>query len=110
MATKIVSLGGSMINPGQINIPFLSQFREVILSLPDKFVIVTGGGKVCREYIEASKKLSASRNRDHDWIGIRSTELNGELVRSMFSSVTTDTIHPDYNKKVSFKKVLVGCG
>jgi uridylate kinase len=110
METVVLSLGGSIIHTGSINMPFLKACRELILSQNKKFIIVTGGGVVCREYINAAKQLSSCRDRDCDWVGIRATALNAELVRSMFSNITTDTIQPDYNKNVSFKKVLVGCG
>lgn len=110
METIVLSLGGSIIFPDDIDMDFLTRFKEMILKEKKKFIIITGGGKICRRYIEAAKKLSKCRQSDLDWIGIRSTETNAELVRSMFSDVTTDTIQPDYNTKVEFKKVLVGCG
>jgi len=110
METVVLSLGGSIIYPGEIDVDFLSRFKELILAQKKKFIIITGGGVICRKYMEAAKKLSPVKQRDLDWIGIRSTELNAELVRSMFGELTTDTIQPDYNKKVEFKKVLLGCG
>jgi uridylate kinase len=110
METVVLSLGGSLIHTGEINLPFLKGFKDLILKQEKKFIIITGGGKVCRQYIEASKLLSDAPNRAHDWIGIRSTALNAELVRSMFYDLTLDTIQPDYTKKVRFKKILVGCG
>jgi len=110
MKTIVISLGGSIINPGKINISFLKKFRKLILSQKNKFIIICGGGFICREYINASKYITKARPRDHDWIGIRTTEVNAELVRSMFYKVSTDTIQPDYTKKVRFKKVLVGAG
>ena len=110
METIVLSLGGSLVHTGEINLPFLKAFKQLILDQDKKFIIITGGGKVCRQYIAAAKVLSDPPNRALDWIGVRSTELNAELVRSMFCDITTDTIQPDYTKKMRFKKVLVGCG
>ncbi|MFH1316155.1 MAG: UMP kinase [Candidatus Woesearchaeota archaeon] len=112
MKTIVLSLGGSVVHPGKINLNFLKDFKKLVMRSKSKFIIIVGGGVICRDYINAAKKLSKCRDRDCDWIGIRSTELNAELVRSMFSDVTTDTIQPDYTikRKIPFKKVLVGCG
>ena len=53
--TVIIALGGSIIcpQPGKINIKFLKKFKKLILKYLKRgfrFIIVTGGGKVCRVY------------------------------------------------------------
>jgi uridylate kinase len=52
---KVLSLGGSLIIPNDINLKFLRNFREVIRKNTKKFkfVIVCGGGSVARKYINA---------------------------------------------------------
>ena len=57
MKTIVISVGGSMINPGKVNILFLKKIKEIILnfSKKNKIVICTGGGAIAREYINALK-------------------------------------------------------
>lgn len=88
MQTFIISLGGSLINPGKPDIAFLKKFAKVILHHKDKrFVIICGGGTTAREYQQAAKKLGPIAQKDLDWIGIAATKLNAELVRSFFAPI-----------------------
>ena len=70
--TIIISLGGSLIVPEEIDIEFLKSFKSLILeqvAKGKKFVIITGGGKINRKYNEAAKTLSNASTEDLDWIG-----------------------------------------
>lgn len=83
----VISLGGSIIVPGKIQVAFLKQFKEFILKFLKKdylFIIVAGGGKVCREYQTAAAKISQLSNEDKDWLGIHATRLNAHLLRTIF--------------------------
>jgi uridylate kinase len=80
--TIIISLGGSLIVPDQIDVDFLKSFKELIISKlkqDKKFVIITGGGKICRRYQDAAKELADPTNLELDTIGIRALNLNAEL-------------------------------
>ena len=80
----VLSLGGSLMVPDQIDIAFLRQFRTLLrgeIRRGYRFMIFTGGGKVCRTYQDAARKLGRPTAEDLDWIGIRTTHLNGELLR-----------------------------
>lgn len=106
----IISLGGSLIIPDGIDIKFLNDFRELILAqVKDgkKFVIVTGGGKVCRRYQNAAKEISNPSNEDLDWIGIASLKLNAELLRVIFGKYAHDKVIPNLSKSFSFEKPIV---
>ncbi|MFA6585841.1 MAG: UMP kinase [Candidatus Paceibacterota bacterium] len=84
METIIISLGGSLIVPEDIDVDFLKDFKDLILSYVDRgkrFVIITGGGKTCRRYQNAVKKVSDLSNDDLDWLGIYSTRLNADFMR-----------------------------
>ena len=50
-----MSLGGSIIIPDKVNLKILREFRRIILKNTNKyrFVIVCGGGKTARNYINA---------------------------------------------------------
>ena len=64
--TIIISLGGSLIIPDDIDVDFLKDFKKLILSQVEKgkkFVIITGGGKICRNYNRRRKNVADSS----DW-------------------------------------------
>ena len=88
--TIIISLGGSLIIPENIDVDFLKEFKALILShvaQGKKFVIITGGGKICRKYQEVAKELAGPSDEDLDWIGIASLKLNAELLRVIFGEL-----------------------
>lgn len=88
METIVISLGGSLIVPEEIDTVFLKDFKNLILKnveLGKKFVIITGGGKTCRKYQAAAKMISNPSNTELDMLGIRALNLNAELVRILFA-------------------------
>lgn len=108
--TIIISLGGSLIIPGEIDSQFLKDFKELILSQVaqgKKFVIITGGGKICRKYQEVAKNLSTPSDDDLDWIGIASLRLNAELLRVVFGEYAHETVINDLSQPLSFNKPIV---
>lgn len=83
----IISLGGSLVIPDEIDIKFLRAFKILIERETEKgksFIIISGGGRVCRRYQDAAKAVSRPSNEDLDWIGIESTRINAELLRTIF--------------------------
>jgi len=83
----VISVGGSLVIPGEIDIDFLKKFRNIILNeikKGQKFILVVGGGKIARVYQQAAKKVIPVNNQDLDWIGIHSTRLNAQLLRIIF--------------------------
>lgn len=83
-STITISLGGSIINPGEIDNQFLSDFSKMIIKLlPEfKFVIVCGGGKVARQYIKGLPDGLTEGERDY--MGIAATWLNAQLLTYYF--------------------------
>jgi uridylate kinase len=110
----IISLGGSIIVPGEIDVPFLQQFKTVIeaeLKKGKKFLIVTGGGKTARRYIEAASKLGDLDPEDLDWLGVHSTRLNGHLLRTIFRKHAHAKILTNANEQETWKEsILIGAG
>ncbi len=110
----ILSLGGSLINPGEVDAAFLKSFRELVLAEIKKgrsFVIIAGGGAVCRHYQGALRKITNTLSRNLDWLGIYSTRFNAQLIRLMFVPLAHKNVVEDPNKKVNFKeKILVAGG
>ncbi len=96
----VISLGGSLIVPENINNLFLKDFINLIKEYTAKnfkFIIITGGGHTARNYINSAKELCTPTNTDLDWIGIASTRLNSELLRVIFGDLAYDSIilNPD---------------
>ena len=111
----IISLGGSLINPGQIDEAFLKEFQKLIYAKIKKgarFALITGGGRPARDYIKALKAINPKTQADNlDWMGIYTTRLNAQLVRLIFGQLAHPLIVEDPNKKVNFtEKVLVAGG
>jgi len=111
--TIIISLGGSLIVPDQIDTEFLKGFKELILSQVaqgKKFFIITGGGKVCRRYQDAAKELANPTNTDLDWIGVASLNLNAELIRVIFKGYSAEKNAYDPSANLSFDMPIIVCG
>ncbi|MBI5391930.1 UMP kinase [Candidatus Woesearchaeota archaeon] len=85
MGIIVFSVGGSLIVPDTINPSFLSSFQKLIVQLKKKhsIVLVTGGGKIARDYITAIRKFTPDE-RFSSLVGIASTKLNASLVAGLF--------------------------
>jgi uridylate kinase len=106
----IISLGGSMIVPDEIDVLFLKDFRDLILEQVKqgkKFIIVTGGGKTCRKYQNAVREVSEVSNEELDWIGIASLKLNAELIRVIFGENAHGKVMDNLSEKFSFDKPII---
>ncbi len=99
--TIVMSVGGSLIVPDQIDIDFLSSLRDLIYSETTSnvrnFIIIAGGGKTARRYQDAAAKVSSLTPEDLDWIGLHATRLNGHLLRTIFRDIAYNVMitNPD---------------
>lgn len=112
METIVISLGGSLIMPEEIDVGFLREFKKLIesqIAQGKKFIIITGGGKICRKYQEVAKEISKPSNEDLDWIGIASLKLNAELLRVIFGADAYEKVVSDPHQKLSFERPIVVC-
>jgi uridylate kinase len=112
--TIIISLGGSIVAPDEIDIKFLKDFKKLILKqakLGKKFVIIVGGGKICRNYQNAAQKVCKLSTKQLDWIGIHATHLNASLVREIFGDKAEVKIIKDLENLPKLKKqIIIGAG
>jgi uridylate kinase len=87
MKTIIISLGGSLVAPEKnfLATRYLLDFKKLIIKFSNKirFIIIVGGGQVCRFYQDKARSQKIGKN-DLDWIGIFAARLNATFVRSFF--------------------------
>jgi uridylate kinase len=112
--TIIISVGGSMIVPNDIDTVFLSQFKSLILDYVSRgfrFVLIAGGGKTARKYQNAANEITPLTKDDMDWLGIHSTRLNAHLLRSVFVHEAHPRIITSPHDDIDWKEsVLIGAG
>lgn len=97
---KIISLGGSTLFNGDFafNDVFILKFKSVLRSLKGmKFIIVVGGGKTSRFYVDELKKLDRKYDlslteKDYDFIGIAATHINALFLSKVFDGLVFDTV------------------
>ncbi len=110
----IISVGGSLIIPNEVDTGFLSEFRQLILSHVKKgkrFILIAGGGSVNTRYNAAARAITAVSDEDLDWLGISFTRANAELLRVLFSDKAYPCIIIDPTKRVRFReKVMAAAG
>ncbi len=108
--TIIISLGGSLIIPEDIDMEFLKEFKELILfhtKQGKRFLIITGGGGINRKYNNVARSISNPSNDDLDWIGIAALKLNAELVRVIFGDYSHPEVISDLSKEFSSDKPII---
>jgi len=115
--TIVMSVGGSLIVPGSIDIIFLKQLKDFVdfetTEKGRRFIIIAGGGRTARNYQDAAAAVSSLTADDLDWMGIHATRLNGHLLRTVFR----DSAHPvmitnpdDILDVHSREKVIIAAG
>ncbi len=110
----IISVGGSLIVPDEIDIVFLKSFKKIIqnqIKKGKRFIIVCGGGKLARDYQKAAGSLSDIKKEELDWMGIQATVINAHLLKIIFGKQAYPEIIRDPIQKIKFKeKILLAAG
>lgn len=101
---SIIALGGSIVVPnGGINTEYLTKFREFVLNFLQegkRFIIIMGGGAICREYQKAAGSIVELSDEDKDWLGIHVTRLNAHLLRAIFFDVAHPVVIDNPTKEI----------
>jgi|WetSurMetagenome_2_1015567.scaffolds.fasta_scaffold60495_3 uridylate kinase len=109
----VLSLGGSLIIPEEINLPYLKQFKKAILKNINrhKFVIVCGGGSVARKYISALSEVGTNEKLQN-FSGISATRMNARFMNYFFNINPEEGIPHTLEllKKYILKQDIVFCG
>lgn len=119
----VISLGGSIVAPEEIDFEFLQDFSAMIMQWLDKnkkarLIFVVGGGAPARKYQQAykhilkeNKKLGAYDSKEADKIGIAATHLNAQLLKALFTSQCTEPVVYDPTAEFTFNgRILIGAG
>jgi uridylate kinase len=93
MERVVVSLGGSVLVPGDQDAIFLRQLAALVRSLSSEYslVLVCGGGRIARYYISQSRELGANRDQ-LDELGIEVTRLNAGMLQLAIGSKAVETM------------------
>lgn len=94
--TIVISLGGSLLVPeGGPDVEFIKTVDKFIREYVERgrtFVLVIGGGRTARQYIDAASSVHDIEDEDLDWLGIHSTRLNGHLLRTVFRDIASPVV------------------
>ena len=111
----IIKLGGSLVVPEEHSFDkvYLENFRDCLKEHIDegqRFVIVIGGGKICRWYQNEARRLSIDNNADLNWIGAYVTRVNAEIVNAFFKPLSHDGIYYKFDEEIEFAKPILTVG
>jgi uridylate kinase len=98
----VVSVGGSVLIPGKDDATYIRQLADMLIDVSKKvsLVIICGGGKISRYYVETGRQLGGSV--DHlDMMGIGATRLNAELLRIALGGLSYNGVPRTVNDAVS---------
>ncbi len=112
--TIIIAMGGSLLVPESIDIPFIKSLKEMVEHFTDdgyQIALVVGGGKTARIYQGALKDLNVNDSESLDWVGIKSIHLNCELLFRAFSDLDIHDeviLRPQDLDRVKESLIIVG--
>ena len=117
MQLTVLSVGGSIIAPNDVDTKFLASFREAIIDYLEKnkdakLIFVCGGGAPARIWQNAFKSVRGNVDSDiQDWIGVKATHLNGMLLKAIFSDYCSDDLVVNPTLDIPFNgRILVAGG
>lgn len=110
----VISLGGSLLVPEQVDIQFLKGFCALIrkkVSEGFSFAVITGGGKTARAYQAAARTIADPSRNDLDWLGIHATRINAHLLRTALADIAHAHVIKNPNGDIDTEKpVIVAAG
>ena len=111
----VISLGGSIIVPDKINFKILQDFKKVLLknSRKYKFIVVCGGGKTARNYIQGLEQEELTKKQYlQSLIGIATTRLNARFMTYFFDKEAYEGVPNNMKEIKALLRVndIVFCG
>ncbi|MHA1797744.1 MAG: UMP kinase [Candidatus Helarchaeota archaeon] len=86
-----LKIGGSLLfnKNNELNVVFLQSFLKImkkIQQLQHEIIVIVGGGKIARKYIDISREFNA-KEESCDEVGIYASRLNAKLIASLDSDL-----------------------
>lgn len=109
----VISVGGSLIVPDNINREFVKRFKEVVGRQVDagkRFIIIAGGGHTARNYQAIAREFKELSSEDIDWIGINATRLNANFLRIILDELAGSEIVIDPTQNIENDKPVIIAG
>ncbi len=111
----VISLGGSLIIPNEVNVRLLEEFRKILLKNAKKcrFVVVCGGGQTARNYIKGLENQEIKKKELlQSFLGISSTRLNARFMTYFFGKDANKGMPHDMEDVEHYlrKNKIVFCG
>lgn len=117
MTTKVLSVGGSIIAPKDVDVNFLKTFMSmikdyVLQNSSARVILVAGGGHIARLYQDAYKNCTdAFDSSSADWLGVMATRLNAQLLKEVAGDLCLEPVVTDPTCDIAFTgKILVAAG
>jgi uridylate kinase len=114
---NVISLGGSIVAPDEVDTEFLTNFVQLIQDelLQDeqrRFIFVVGGGGPARKWQQAYRHIQKDASDEQaDWIGIMATRLNAQLLKAVFATWCPQDVVTDPTQAMPFVgRVMVAAG
>jgi len=101
MEKIVLSMGGSVLVPGEDDARFMRSLadRLSLLAHEYKMIVVCGGGKIARYYIQSGRELGGGEEQ-LDMLGIRVTRLNARLLQLALGETAEPIIPEDLEEAV----------
>jgi uridylate kinase len=111
----VISMGGSIIYPSEkgINHALLDEYKKFFekeIIEGKKFIIVTGGGFLAREYQDKAKEKGINDNHSLDIEGIKATHENAKTIYNLLKEHTNSSIIKSAQDNIDFKKPILISG
>jgi uridylate kinase len=110
MQTIVISIGGSVLFPEDIDEHYFEKLTKLFEKLSKKYKIylVVGGGKTARKYIKIGRKLGLNEIK-LDQIGIDVTRINAELFAALLANSNQKIpFTTDEAKKMTNEIIIMG--
>ena len=113
MATVVLSIGGSVLVPGDKDTEYISGLAVLLarMSKRHKLFVVTGGGRTARYYIEVGRELGMTEAQ-LDELGIAATRMNarilGAALKGLANSIPPETVEGAASLEDTYEIVVMG--
>jgi uridylate kinase len=109
----VISLGGSLIIPNEVDIVLLQNFRSILKKQKKsyKFVVVCGGGSIARKYMAALQEDGKSEYMQ-SLIGISTTRTHARFLGYLFGELASVGVPHDMKqvRNLLKKNDILFCG